>query len=184
MWGNSLKCSKYEEYSLFFSFKFTIQLLPPYLQEADIHGQYEKESMSVSADNSSPTEMQLQLTIRSSRNWDSLVAQMVKNLPAMQEMQVWALSRENPLEKGMATSVLLPGESHGQRSLVGYSPGGGKESNTAELLTQVAEINHLPINIKWQEIWTAHVEMDVIWFTASLKWTCRMIFHYKMEVVI
>ena len=50
--------------------------------------QYQKESMSVSADNSSPTEMQLQLTIRSSRNWDSLVAQMVENLPAMQEMQV------------------------------------------------------------------------------------------------
>ena len=49
----------------------------------------------------------------------------------------------------MATSVFLPGESHGQRSLVGYSPGGGKESDTAELLTQqVAEINHLPINIK------------------------------------
>ena len=124
--------------------------------------QYQKESMSVSADNSSPTEMQLQLTIRSSRNWDSLVAQMVENLPAMQEMQVWPLSRENPLEKGMATSVFLPGESHGQRSLVGYSPGGSKELDRAELLTQQqqgAEINHLPINIKWQEIWTAHVEM-------------------------
>ena len=33
----------------------------------------------------------------------SLVAQMVKNLPAMQEMQVWSLGWENPLEKGMAT---------------------------------------------------------------------------------
>ena len=29
---------------------------------------------------------------------------------------------EDPLEKGMATPVFLPGESHGQRSLVGYSP--------------------------------------------------------------
>ena len=46
---------------------------------------------------------------------------------------------------------LLPGESHGQRSLVGYSPGGSKELDRAELLTQQqqgAEINHLPINIK------------------------------------
>ena len=33
----------------------------------------------------------------------SLVAQMVKNLPAMQETQVGSLSREDPLEKGMAS---------------------------------------------------------------------------------
>ena len=33
----------------------------------------------------------------------SLVAQMVKNSPAMQENQVWSLDREDPLEKGMAT---------------------------------------------------------------------------------
>ena len=32
-----------------------------------------------------------------------LVAQMVKNLPAMQETLVWSLGWENPLEKGMAT---------------------------------------------------------------------------------
>ena len=35
--------------------------------------------------------------------WASLVAQMVKNLPAMQETRVWSLSQEDPLEKGMAT---------------------------------------------------------------------------------
>ena len=33
----------------------------------------------------------------------SLVAQMVKNLPAMQETQVWSLGQEDPLEKKMAT---------------------------------------------------------------------------------
>ena len=33
----------------------------------------------------------------------SLVAQMVKNPPAMQETQVWFLDQEDPLEKGMAT---------------------------------------------------------------------------------
>ena len=33
------------------------------------------------------------------------------------------LGQEDPLEEGMATTpVFLPGESHGQRSLVGYSP--------------------------------------------------------------
>ena len=34
-----------------------------------------------------------------------------------------SLGREDPLEEGTAThSSVLPGESHGQRSLVGYSP--------------------------------------------------------------
>ena len=46
----------------------------------------------------------------------------VKNLPAMQETQVQSLGPEDPLEKGMATLVFLLGESHGQRSMAGYSP--------------------------------------------------------------
>ena len=33
----------------------------------------------------------------------SLVAQMVKNLPVIQETQVLSLGQEDPLEKGMAT---------------------------------------------------------------------------------
>ena len=35
--------------------------------------------------------------------WPSLVAQMVKNLPAVQEVQVQSLGWEDPLEKEMAT---------------------------------------------------------------------------------
>ena len=35
-------------------------------------------------------------------------------------------------------SVFLPGEFHGQRSLVGYSPQGGKESDTTEQLSHQA----------------------------------------------
>ena len=51
------------------------------------------------------------------------MAQLVKNLPAMQETQVRALGREDALEKEMAThSSILPGECHGRRSLEGYSP--------------------------------------------------------------
>ena len=34
--------------------------------------------------------------------WASLVAYMVKNLPAMQETQVQSLDQEDPLETGMA----------------------------------------------------------------------------------
>ena len=57
---------------------------------------------------------------------------MVKNPPAKQETWVHqSLGRENPLEKGLQlTSVFLPGKSHEQRSLVGYSPWGHKESDT------------------------------------------------------
>ena len=47
---------------------------------------------------------------------------MVTNLPAMQETQVQSLGGEDPLEKEIVTTpVFLPGESHGQRSLMGYS---------------------------------------------------------------
>ena len=35
--------------------------------------------------------------------WASLVSQMVKNLPAIQETQVRSLGQEDPLEKEMAT---------------------------------------------------------------------------------
>ena len=35
--------------------------------------------------------------------WASLVAQSVKNLPAMQETWVQSLGQEDPMEKGMAT---------------------------------------------------------------------------------
>ena len=55
----------------------------------------------------------------------ALVVQLVKNLPAVQETQVRSLGQEDPLEKGMATTpIFLPGEFHGQGSLVGYSPRG------------------------------------------------------------
>ena len=67
-------------------------------------------------------------------------------------MWVQSLGGEDPLEEGMATPstilawsgkipwrrkwqltpVFLPGESHGQRSLAGYSPWDYKESDTTE----------------------------------------------------
>ena len=66
------------------------------------------------------------------------VAQLVKNLSAVQEIQVQSPGGEDPLEKKMQpTPVFLPGESHGQRSLVGRSPWGGKELDTTERLRVV-----------------------------------------------
>jgi len=38
-------------------------------------------------------------------------------------MQVQSLGPEDPLKEGLATTpVFLPGESHGRKSLAGYSP--------------------------------------------------------------
>jgi len=36
-------------------------------------------------------------------NWTELIAQIVKNLPAVQETQVQSLGQEDPLEEGIAT---------------------------------------------------------------------------------
>ena len=60
----------------------------------------------------------------------SLVAQLVKNLPTVQETQVRYLGWEDPLGKGMATPASIP-----QRSLVGYRPWGHKEADKTEQLT-------------------------------------------------
>ena len=95
----------------------------------------------------------------------SLVAQMVKCLPAMQETQVQALGWEDPLKKEMATHVyriclpmqerwvqslswedplekkmathssILAWEIHGQRRLASCSPWGCKESDMTEQLS-------------------------------------------------
>ena len=63
---------------------------------------------------------------------------MVKNPPAMEETQevwVWSVGWEDPWRrKHQPTPVLLPGKSHGRRSLVGYILWGRKESGTTERL--------------------------------------------------
>ena len=103
--------------------------------------------------------------------WASLVALMVKNLPAMQETYIWM--SEDPLEKRMAThSVFLPGLSHGQRSLAGYHPWGCKESDTTDFhfqsldsvawslaleMTKLVEKPLAPPSIALLRIWHQHV---------------------------
>ena len=128
-------------------------------------------------------------------NKASLVAQLVKNLPAKQKTWVWSLGQEDPLEKEMATHsstliwripwteepgrvqsmgykesdmtvqltftfnwrrewqptpVFLPGKSHRQRGLAGYSLGGQKELDTTEWLSMHTRtekyINHKGID--------------------------------------
>ena len=78
------------------------------------------------------TEQRDELTAVSLENskhqmWGFAGGSVVKNLHSVQEMQVRSLDQEDPLEKEVATrSSVLAGKSHGQRSLAGYSPQGGK----------------------------------------------------------
>ena len=65
-------------------------------------------------------------------SWAFLVAQMVKNQPAMWETWVQSLGWEYPLEEVMDGNPLryqFLENPHGQRSLVGYSPCTCKESD-------------------------------------------------------
>ena len=63
--------------------------------------------------------------------WASQVALVIKNLPAnagdaRDASSIPGLGR-SPGEGNEPTPIFLPGESHGQRSLAGYSPWGRKE---------------------------------------------------------
>ena len=61
---------------------------------------------------------------------------MVKNPPAMQEIRFNHWVGKIPWKREwLPTPVFLPGEFHGQRSLVGYRPWDHKKSDTIERLT-------------------------------------------------
>ena len=67
-------------------------------------------------------------------SWVSLVAQKVKNLPAIWETWVQSLGWKDPLEEGMAThSSVLAEESHGQGSL------SGPQSTGSQSWTQLSD---------------------------------------------
>ena len=53
----------------------------------------------------------------------------VKNLPAMLEMQEMQIGK---IQAWQPTPVFLPGKSHGERSLAGYSPWGPKRVATKQ----------------------------------------------------
>ena len=62
---------------------------------------------------------------------------LVKNLPANagDVRDMGSIPSSGRFPSGMAwlpTPVFFPGESHGQRSMAGYDPQGGKESDTTE----------------------------------------------------
>ena len=67
--------------------------------------------------------------------WGFLVAQMVKNMSAVQEIWVQSLGWEDILEKGwQPTPVFLPGKFHGRGTWQAMWPWGHKELDTTERL--------------------------------------------------
>ena len=93
----------------------------------------------------------------------SLVAQMVKNLPAVQETQIWSLGQEDPLEKEIATNYsILAWKIQGQRRLVGYSPWGHNDLDTTEWLT-------LPYNGK---TFVSAFNSHFTWLHEKNAWIC------------
>ena len=74
--------------------------------------------------------------VLSSRWRASLVAQTVKDLPAMLETRFDPWVGKIPWRREwQPTPVILPGEFHRQRSLAGYSPWGHKELESPEQLS-------------------------------------------------
>ena len=90
--------------------------------------------------------------------WTSHVALVVRNLPAnagdVRDSDSIPGSGRSPREEMAHTPVFLPGESHGQRSLVGYSPWAHKKSDTTEYLSTYSEVMSsvwLLHNLEFQE---------------------------------
>ena len=72
---------------------------------------------------------------------------MVKRLPALWETRFDPWVRKIPWRrKWQPTPVFLPGEFHGWRTLVGYSPWGRKESDTTEQLPFLLNIEEAAVN--------------------------------------
>ena len=70
----------------------------------------------------------------------SLVVQLVKSPPAVQEAQVQSLGQEDPLEKKWQTTpIFLPGKSLGWRSLVGLQSMGYKRKTSKSRMDKVLD---------------------------------------------
>ena len=78
------------------------------------------------------------------------MAQMVKNLPAMQETRVNLWIRKIPRRrKGQPFPIFLPAEFHGQKSLASYSPWGckGLEANEGKIFSLFMNIISVIANL-------------------------------------
>ena len=105
-------------------------------------------------------------------SWVPLVAQMVKNLPAVWETWIWSLDwrslgggHGNPLQYGCLETP------HGQRSLVGCSPLRRKESDTTEWLS-TCSIGNSPSSLT---VWS--IASLLSWYLSKTPISPHRLFH-------
>ena len=85
--------------------------------------------------------------------------------------------------KWQPTPVFLPGESHGQKSPMGYSPRGCKELDTTEWLSRQAQHNHSCRN----HVFTRQCILKIFTFSRDVKLTTfyrNQMIHYKSLVFL
>ena len=93
---------------------------------------------------------------------------MVKNLTAMQETWVQSLGQNIPWRREWQhTPVFFPGEFHGERSLVGYSPWGHRVghdwvTNTHTHTHTHTHVNYTTIKMEKMQVSSAHFSCSVV----------------------
>ena len=93
----------------------------------------------------------------------------------MQEIQETWVGKIPCRRKWQPTPVFLPGESHGQRSLVGYSPWGCKESDKTERLTHTHTHTHTHTQIPQVKefiLFSAYGKIQDSGFTEIIPFKC------------
>ena len=109
--------------------------------------------------------------------WTSLVAQMVKRLPAMQETRGESPGGEDLLEP---TPVFLPGESHGRTNLVGYIQSTGSQRVVHDWATSLSlpQAEPLQVHGPWGLLIPSPVEQPhgsmSLWFIDEHAPWCRI----------
>ena len=76
--------------------------------------------------------------------------------------------------------MFLPGESHGQRSLAGYSPWGGKELDTAERLT-LSLLHFGTMKNSWLSLWN---DGDLRWPQPAMIWSLAWVPSQRLGLVL
>ena len=119
--------------------------------------------------------------------WAFLVAYMVKNLPATWETGFHPWVGKIPWRrKWQPSPVFLPGEFHGQRSLVGYSPWGCKELDLTEQLsthpTPFLWIRFWFKGMLWLVVWSA--QMTKTFSVSAMRLFCFFIIHVFTGVAL
>ena len=88
--------------------------------------------------------------------------------------------------KWQSTPAPLPGKSHGQRSLIGYSPWGRKESDTTEQLYFHFQANYLPSLALWFFVCKNKIlSIPLLWYPLAkcMRWVMHTVFLFYTSPV-